>query len=186
MMGTFYQPSRYWGKIVDHQMTKAKTGTPQFVITFLVVGRVNPEDPDGDLLGVEQQYERSVYRSITDKTVSYVLEDLQRLGVEIASWSELDMGDANAVALKGRELAFSCQHEPDQSGKQLREKWSIAGDGFQHVPLERDDVRKLDALFGKALTKAKAGRTAPALEPPVDAPFAPQPAEVARPDDIPF
>lgn len=162
----YYDPGRYWGKITRQALGQSSKGNPQLVITFLVLGRMNPEDPEGELLPCGQNYERSVYRTITDKTIDYVLEDLATLGFNGTSFGQLDPGVANHQSFIGQELALSCNHEPHYETGQPREVWGIARDGSGPVikPLEPQAVRKLDALFGKAL-KAHKPAAKPAVKP---------------------
>ena len=45
--------SSYIGRIVRHSFGESKNGNPQLGITFELLGRVNPMDPDGELLACE-------------------------------------------------------------------------------------------------------------------------------------
>ncbi len=197
MNGPYYEGGRYWGRITEHRLGKAKTGTPQLILRFQIMGMIDPGDPDGNLLAVDQQYERTVYRTLTDKNQThvpeYVLEDLSVLGFAGGSTAVLDQDHPEAMPLRGKEMAFYCEHKEKWGGSpgEMQETWSIGratGGGKAATPLEDKEQRQLDALFGKAIkmnpgavTQAKAAQTeqqavseptiqdvevAPAAEPP--------------------
>lgn len=151
--GPFYQPGRYWGRIVAQAIGMTSKNNPQFVLTFKVIGKVNPEDPDGELLPVSEQYERSIFKVITDKTIDYVMEDLQKLGFDRETFKELDPNTPGFQSFVGNELAFYCDHDTYEGT--VREKWGLArdGSGLQIKPLEPKQMRELDSLFGKHLKK---------------------------------
>ena len=177
----FYTPGRYWGQIVDHGLAKTKTGKPQIVIRFVVMGAVNPLDPLGNILPVAQSYERSVYRVITANTEEWVLQDLEKLGFTGDRMSQLDLTNGDACDLRGKELAFSCKHEADLNNV-LRERWSIANDKvpLSAKPLDPKELRQLDAMFGRSLKSAK--KAAPAT--PTSPPSLPFPTPTAEPDPV--
>lgn len=77
-MAHTFEPGRYLARVTRWGLVKAKTDTPQFALTFLPLGRISPQNPDGDLLpcaGVE----RTIFRSITEKTAQWLLQDLKTL-----------------------------------------------------------------------------------------------------------
>ena len=151
--GPYYAPGRYWGKIVDHSLEKTKTGKPQIIVRFAVIGAVDPANPEGNLISTGNPQERTVYRVITEATKPYVEADLERLGFDGDRLSQLCLTNPDHVDLRGRELAFFCQHEADQNGT-MRERWSLAFDNKREIrPLEAKELRQLDAMFGKALKK---------------------------------
>lgn len=150
MSGPYFEPGRYWGRLKQQALGKTSNGNPQIILTFDIVGKINLSDPDGDLLSCPQ-YERTVFRVITQKTIDWVLQDLEALGFQGTSFGEIDPTQPRFQDLTGKELALYCDHETYE-GK-TREKWGIysEGGGLQVKPLEAQDVRKLDAMFGKAL-----------------------------------
>ncbi len=119
MSGPFYEGGRYWGRITEHKLGKAKTGMPQLILKFQVIGMVDPGNPDGNLLAVEQQYERTLFRTLLDgkrtHVPDYVLENLAALGFAGGTTSVLDQDHPQAMALRGKELAFYCEHEERQT-----------------------------------------------------------------------
>ena len=174
MARPFYEPGRYWGKITRQKLGQASTGTPQLVLSFTVLGKVDPADPDGNLLPVMQQYERTIFRSITEKTIEWVGQDLETLGFTGGSYRQFDEDDPECCDLRGNELAFSCNHEAHYKTGEPCEKWSIASDGsgLEVKPLDDQAIRKLDAMFGKQLKKKPATS---ATIPATVAPVAPKP-----------
>lgn len=180
MSKPFYEIGRYEVEVTSQGFTKTKTEKTQFVLRFLVKGKVNPQDPNS-LLSVPAQYERSYYRVLTDNTMEYFLNDLESLNVNIGSFTELDPENPDHVSLKGKLFDSFCNHETSQDGGQ-QEKWSIAR-MVSSKPVESiasSEVKSLDRLFGKHLKKA-----------PVSAPAqrqALQPAHAAgiTDDDVPF
>src|SRR2546422_872567 len=51
-MVTTFEPGQYVGRVTRWALVKAKNEnkTPQFALTFVPLGRVNLQNPDGDLL----------------------------------------------------------------------------------------------------------------------------------------
>lgn len=143
----FYERGRYLGRVVGQGLSESSKGTPQIVIRFKVL-----EFESGD--PVNQQYERTVYRAITEKTMPYVTADLKVLGYTRDSFKFLDPKVQGFHSFDGQEAIFVCNHEPDLQGD-LREKWGIApaeGAAFEiKKPLEAKKLRDLDSLFGKQL-----------------------------------
>lgn len=150
-----YEIGRYWGRIVNQQLGRTSNNNPQIVITFLIIGRVDAADPDEGLIECPQ-YERSVFRVITEKTIDYVREDLTTLEFD-GEWEELALTHPNCVDLRGKELAFFCQHgsfKLKDGSTITTEQWSIARAGTLAVtPLDEQGCRELNALFGRPLPK---------------------------------
>lgn len=167
--GPYYEPGRYWGKIVNQQLGKSSNDNPQIAITFTVIGKINPADPEGELLPCGQNHDRTLFRSITPKTVEWACQDLKRLGFTGESFADLDLNSSASCDLRGNEAAFSCVHE-EYDGT-LREKWQVASDGMTVKPLESAEVRKLDAMFGKYLKKSNGTPKQPTKAPIVGGPL---------------
>ena len=189
MSGPFYEPGRYWGVVVGQQLGKTSTDKPQFVLTFQVIGKVNPADPDGDLVSVEQ-YERTVFRVITDKTVDWLMQDIEylcekgELSPVLPGFSYLDPTTPDFLNFRGVEAEFYCEHNKYE-GK-LREQWGVSsgGGGLEVAPLDDKGVRELDALFGKQLKQKFGNSSRPTSETKPEVPV----GETVPPeeDDIPF
>ncbi|TXH49473.1 MAG: hypothetical protein E6Q97_22665 [Desulfurellales bacterium] len=160
-MGAYYKNEcAYWGRVTKQAMGKTSNGNPQFVLSFLVMGEINPLDPEGDLIPC-QNHERSVYRVITENTVDYAMNDIAALceakGCDgITSFRSLDPTRSEFTHdFTGTELAFYCKHGEFQ-GK-VSEKWQISRGGGASAGEAMDDkeMRQLDALFGKRLKDTK-------------------------------
>ena len=143
-----------------------------------------------------------------------MLEQLSLLGFVGGSTLLLDQDHPQAMPLRGKELAFWCEHKPKQvqqgdqwvDTSEIREVWSIghaSGGGTAATPLEDKEQRQLDALFGKALNmnpgavaqakqvQAEQAAPEPTMENVDVAPAATQPPVVDMTvpegeDDIPF
>lgn len=147
-MGIYYPEGLFIGKIVNHVLGETKTGKPQLIITFIVIGKRDPANPDGPLITVYEQFDRTIYRVITNKTIDFVLQDLAQLGFQGDSFSELDCNSQVHQDFRGQECNVYCKHD-NYNGRD-NEKWSFAhGDIVK--PLPATSVLKLDALFGKQL-----------------------------------
>ena len=141
-MSVFYDEGNYRGEIIDQAIGAASTGNPQLVLQFRVLSHANG-DP------VMKQYERTLYRIITEKTQSFVQQDLDTLGFTGTSFRQLDPAIEGFQDLTGQQVEFYCTHEENLKGE-MREKWSIAH-GPRPIkcdPLAESDYRRLDAMFG--------------------------------------
>jgi hypothetical protein len=183
-MAIFYQPGRYCGRITRQQLGETKNGNAQLVLSFTVFGKVDPKNPTGDLLEVEAEYEKTIWRVITAKTIDFVKEDLAALGYDRDNFADFDERTPNFFDLREKEIEVRCDHELDQN-KKSRERWSIAraNNGPPVKPLDDKDIRKLDALYGKALKGLGAKPQPPAPDAPEAKPAAPAvpPADQDRP-----
>lgn len=166
MAAPFYEPGRYACKVTAQALGEAKTGNPQFVLQFMVMGKVDPDDPS-KFIPAPAQYERTHYRTITEKTIEYFAEDLKALGFTGASFKDLDPATPNFYDFKGQDVDMFCVHEKNQDGDGLREKWGVArqGGALEVKPLEAKKVRDLDNLYGKHLKGLKAAAPKVAASP---------------------
>lgn len=180
--GPHYAKGRYVCEILNQALGKAGTGTPQLAIQFKVLGTPDPKDSTSYTIDAHQ-YERTMFKSITEKTIQYVIEDLKTLGVSIQSLRQLDPSTPGFVDLRGKVTDFFCNHEAGQDGG-MREKWGVAraASEFKVEALDPAKMRELDNLFGKHLKEAFK---------PVAQARPPQPVAVSAgatitDDDIPF
>lgn len=182
MSAPHYAKGRYVCEILNQGLGKAGTGNPQLVLQFKVLGTPDPKDPGAYIVDAHQ-YERTYYKTITEKTIDYLIEDLKALGVTIQSLRQLDPSTQGFVDLRGKVADFFCNHEPPQDGNGMREKWGVArmASEFKVEPLESTKMRELDALFGKQL-KVAFGASAP----PAQRPQAAVAAMEITDDDVPF
>lgn len=178
----FYESGRYACKITSQAMGEAGTGNPQFVLRFKVMGLVDPGDPSR-YIPAPQQFERTFYRTITEKTIEYFVEDLRTLGFTGKSFKELDPATDDFHDFRGSDVDMWCAHEDDSKGGQ-REKWSIARQvgEFEVKPIDSKKLRELDNLFGKHLKNLK-GEPKPQAAPQPAAAMAS--AEITD-EDVPF
>jgi hypothetical protein len=163
-----FEPGNYVGRVTHWALVKAKNEnkTPQFAITFLPLGRVNPQNPEGDLLPCPE-VERTVFRPITDKTAAWLLRDLkQYFEYSHESFVPLDPDGSEPFDFKDKEFPAVLAYEP-YDGKD-RERWGFASGLNIGEPMSQAEVRKLDALFGAAKPKrnnAKKAKETQAMTP---------------------
>ncbi len=166
-MSQTFEPGRYLGRVTRWGLVKAGTGTPQFALTFTPLGRINPQNPDGDLLPCAD-LERTIFRSITRATAEWLLHDLKTLfEYPHDRFGPLDPEADDAFDFRDREFTAVLTYE-EYDGK-TREKWNFASSGqLSGDPLTVADVRKLDTLFGAGKPKRngrKARATVATTEP---------------------
>lgn len=181
MSGPFYAPGRYIGVVTGQGISMTNTGKHQFVLKVNVTGYQNGEP-------VEQQYERTIYRVLTDKTIEYFMDDLKTLGFTGESFRFLDPGTSGYQDFTGREVPLNCEHDTYQ-GK-TSEKWSLARAGTSKPiePADSASLRQLDNLFGKQLKTLKQTSAASRPAPRAQATSAPPPQDFGGIDDndVPF
>ncbi len=194
-MTIYYQPGEYWGDVVDHGLTEAGTGTPQLYVRFLVLGKVSVANP-GEYEESGEQKERTVYRAITDKTIEFVTEDMERLGFHGTMFDEFKADGPGDFDIRGTQFKFFCKHEAHYKTGSPTEKWGLARERAT-TPVADDAMKRLQATFGKYL-KPLAKTTSPStpatgsLAPPKESPSVSKPAEAdaaldgAADQDIPF
>ncbi|MEN6533818.1 MAG: hypothetical protein ABFD89_09165 [Bryobacteraceae bacterium] len=179
-MSTFYQPGRYRCEVTQQAMTKnSNSGNPQFVLKVLVLEQYTGPDQSEPC---NQQYERTIYRSITDKSMEFFQKELDALGFTGGSLRQLDPNYDGFTDFKGAQVDCLCKHEADYKDASVqREKWSIAWATGASSAIEGDelapsDYRALDALFGKAAKAAPKAATKPVAAA----------SSAVNDDDVPF
>lgn len=191
MSVTYKHETPYWGKVTKQQLGKSKGGHAQIVITFQVLGEINPMDPEGELIR-SPSFERTMYRVITEKTADFAWEDIEALcdAAKLTPYPEqfrqLDPDNqAFSYDLTGAELAFYCKHDTYE-GK-TNEKWSISRGGPKVEAMDEKELRQLDTLFGRkrAAGPAKAAAKAPPRRTKTEAGMAAQAPLTAPGDDGP-
>lgn len=174
-MVTTFEPGEYVGKVTRWALVKAKNDnkTPQFALTFLPLGRVDPQNPEGDLLPCPE-VERTVFRPITGNTASWLLRDLKQFfEYPHESFVPLDPDGPDPFDFRDKEFPTVLAYE-EYEGK-TREKWNFAGGLNLGEPMSQTEVRKLDALFGAAKPKRN-GKKDKETPPKAAVPPSPQPA----------
>lgn len=178
---------RYLCRTNRVELGEAKTGTAQIVIKFTPLGMIDPQDPEGELLKCPD-WERAIFRAVTEKTMPWVTKDLAVLHYTHDSFRYLSPEDPQYDPLGGIDFEAVCEHEVYE-GKQ-RERWQMAhGGSVQVKPLDTKSVRKLDALFGKQLKEAKVAKSN-GKDTPYSEAVKPEPQHTntgpGGQDDIPF
>lgn len=164
-----FEPGRYRARVTRWGLTKAKTGTPQFALTFLPIGKINPHNPDSELLPCAE-VERTIFRSITDKSAQWLLQDLeQHFGYTDKRFSPLDPEHAEAFDLSQKEFTAVLVHEDYRNadtGEVIKpnvERWNFPlGAGLNSDPMNPTEIRQLDTLFGSAKPKKNGRKRQPA------------------------
>ena len=173
---TFYKEGTYLGEVTDQAISKSSTGTFQFVLRFKVLAQ---KSEDGQFYDLDKQYERTMYRAITDKTVEYVVKEVQAMGYEGNGWAGLDPSTPGYHSFAGKEIEVVCKH--DEYDNNISEKWEFprgaTSKALEVKHLDSSEKRQLDAMFGKAL-KGSAK--------PTPRPAPAQAAAVITDDDVPF
>jgi len=206
-MSTFYEPGRYACVVTQQALGKTSKDNPQLVLRVRVMGVYTAPN---EVEPFDRQWERTIYRVITEKTMEYVRRDLEALNAPVRRLSELDPSNPHGVSLVGNEVDCQCRHE-DYNGDTV-ERWSIAWKPGEHDldagALSAQEMRSLDAMFA-AGAKAAGGAAPPYAPPaarqaapagpppPVSMPRQNRPAPAAAPpptdwgntitdDDLPF
>jgi hypothetical protein len=159
-MPEYADKTRYLGRIVNQGLSQSREKkTPCAIIRFEVLGRVTGP---GTEEAVEHNYERDCTIWLTEKTLEFAERDLNNLGFgDFYTLEQINLTHPDCINLTGKEVEFYCQHEAakDGSGK-VYERWSVALQGGKSTPLEfspveRPEVRRLDALFAKGKKTTK-------------------------------
>lgn len=194
-MSTFYEEGRYRCEVTQQAMSKASTGTPQFVLKVrLLEMYVSPSETES----LRQQYERSIYRAITENTVKYLKKDLEVLKFTGGSLKLIDPTTPGYQSFTGTVVDCLCKHEVDKQSDNVRERWSLAWPAAESSeigarPLAPQEYRALDALFGAAV-RANGGAKPQAQAAKREQAHPPaEPAKTTEPaggwpddDDVPF
>jgi len=173
----YYDVGLHVGLIVSQQLTEAKTGTAQFVMRVKIMGAPTG---DGGYDPYTNQYERTIYMALTEKTIDFVAPQLQKLGFTGTSLGQLDPNSPNHQSFVNNYADLWCSHKDDQQGNP-RESWGISQDQPEREPLDPKKLRQLDSLFGKALRAT--GKPAPVT---VQRPSRVDDINEITDDDIPF
>ena len=181
MSTPLYDRGLYRVRIDNQQLGESQNGNPQIVLTFTPLGQYDMKD---NSLFTCPSEARSAFMTITDNTIDFILETLRHLGFQGNSFAQLDPDTTGFHDFRGVECDAYCKHD-EYEGK-TKEKWNISrGKVTLNVkPLEKKDLRALDAKFGKKLKATPAATNGPTKAPPARG-QAPAPAAPV-PEDIPF
>jgi len=168
----FYEAGNYMGTIIGQGLSKAKTGTAQFVLEVRILGFQS----SSGVVELEKQYSRTIYMALTERTVEFVGHTLRALGFRGQSFGPLDPAHPEHQSFFGKNVELSCEHE-SYNGGAPREKWRINDRKSLNItPLRAEEISSLDRQFASKLSH---DNTAPA-----SSGFAAQ-TEISD-DDIPF
>jgi hypothetical protein len=99
--GPYYGEGPYKCRVLDQGFNEAKTGTAQFWLKFLVLERIEPFND-----GIEQ-FSRTAYFPITEKTADRLMHDLHTLGYTGHTFDGLDPQLPNHHSfVSGRNRAY--------------------------------------------------------------------------------
>lgn len=188
-MAAIFEKGLYLGKCISQFMGQSENDnkTPYFALRFQIMARITRENE----LANTHEGERTVYLYLSDKAMDMAVEVLTFLGYQKESLRFLDPTVENHHSFVGREVDLWCKVETYQGD--TKEKWSISTPREQHqaVPIEQSELRRLDAMFGKALkskppTKPAVQQEQTRAEP--EKKQRPDPSATAPPpdQDIPF
>lgn len=161
-MSAFYDQGLHAAEITGQALGESSKGTPQFILKVKIMGNGTPSQYTAHA----QQYERTVYMTLTEKTMKFVAEKLASIGFTGKGLSYLDPNKQGYHNFVGQEVALWCKHEPAfDNPSEMREKWDIARqDGASRPidakPADSKKMRDLDNLFAAA-TKGTVKPAAP-------------------------
>lgn len=187
-MGPVFEKGLYEGECIDQFMGQSQNEkkTPYVALKFRIKARITEDNtlancPEG---------ERCIYLYLSDGAMPIAVEVLRHLGYEKDSLRFLDPNNDGHHSFVGRTCDLWCGHEEYKGN--MKEKWSVSTprEKKEVVPIEQSEMRRLDALFGKAIKEHVP--TTPKAQTKAESPKAdkhkPNPAATAPPpgDDIPF
>src|SRR5258708_17571397 len=121
MAKCFYEEGLHIGDLVQQAIGESGTGRPQIVLRVKILGTAID---DQSFTPHRQQFERTIYMTVTDKTIPFIIENLRVAGFDGDKISTLEPGVKNHVSLIGNRINLWCKHEEDKQGD-LRERWQI-------------------------------------------------------------
>lgn len=154
MSNLAYDSGTYVGRVTKSGLGKSKDkGTPYFFVSFIPIGKIDPATP-GELAAC-LDFERTVFRYLTEGTIDYVAKDLAALEYPYDTFDQLAAEHPKHHSFIDREIRVMCKHEPYQN--EMKEKWEFAfsGSGLAHEKLDPTGTKHLNAMFGKQLKSAR-------------------------------
>lgn len=174
-MSVHYDQGNYAVLLKAQVLSETKTGKPQIITTFQPTHIEDPSVPvDTDERWKKlscETYQRSAYWVITEKTMKFLPDKLAKVEVKIESFKEI----GKDPDLLDRQVVMVCSHEEYKG--EPKERWDVPRDSSgidAPPPLNAAATARLDALFGKHLTK------------PVAEPVAVAEGADGSADDMPF
>lgn len=176
-MATKYLAGEYVVVITDWGLSESRVKkTPQFVLKFRPLGKVNPNDPTGDLMQCPGD-ERSLYLYITQNTKDMFRKAMDYLGYNKESFKYLNRDVEGAHDFLNKEINVRCEHEEYEGS--VNERWNLCTSA-DIKPLDEMRIMELDSMFGKSGGSVK---------PKTNGSKKPAPARATAPKDdseIPF
>ena len=151
-----YAPGIYSCRVISQNFGTSKNGNDQFIL------QVEPQHrADGDQWGAVEPTTRTIWMTITDKTIEFVAEKLKAIGWSGERMADLDP-DGGTCTFVGQDITCICKHEPHYKNQgELTERWDLPGKSMEVVN-NPAVAKKLDAMFGKILkSQAKPKPTTP-------------------------
>lgn len=177
-----FSEGRYVATIENHSIGQAKTGNYQLIINIKIEGKIDPNNPEGDLLAVTQK-QRTMYLTITDNTKERRMQELLSIGYTGTSWAQFDKnasGDQFA-SLIGKSIEVVCSANV-HNGKES-ERWEFPSTGGgTNEGINTTEARKLDTLLGDVWKSKKPGGVLPAAKSQQQ----PKVQVASKDDEIPF
>lgn len=144
-MSTNLTPAgRYRGRLTGTMLTEAKTGTPQVCFIIELEERIDGRDP------AAASGTKHIHRAITDNSIEYTVQDLERVGYPFQSFDQLNPEHPRYWS-PNVDVEVKCEHETYE-GK-TRERWKFSGGSGTGKPMEKSSISSLNAKFGAFLRK---------------------------------
>jgi hypothetical protein len=152
-MNKVFLPGTYRCRVTCQAFTKAKTGTDQFELQFEPLGQYDPQT--GELVACADDM-RTIYKSISEKTVAGFFEDLRQLfGYEHGTFTRLMSEVEGHYNLIGMEFDAKLSYEVWQGKERERWNWDARRSGTPNQRITQEDAKRLDMLFGVARPAVK-------------------------------
>jgi hypothetical protein len=146
-MAVRFLAGEYVANITDWGLGESRNKkTPQFIVRFRILGKINPNEPLGQLMQCPTD-ERTLYLYITPKTKDMFERALGYLGYDRDSFRFLNRNIDGAHDFLGKEINVRCEHE-DYEGS-INERWSLSIPS-EIKPLDDMRIMELDSMFGKS------------------------------------
>ena len=179
-----FRAGRYTAQVKSQAFGKSSAGNHQFILQVEPLYILDGEQ----WRAVAVQGVRTIWLTITDKTVERIVGQLKAIGWNGERWADLDP-DSGTVSFVDSEIELICRHEPDHKNpSELRERWELAGGGQSELENDPSAAKTLDVMFKRQSKPA----AKPAAKLPPKPAAKPQPAAAVVEDsaedstDIPF
>src|SRR4051812_49380472 len=119
---TVMPEGKYRARVEDYGVFQSSAGNqhPTAFVRFRLTGRYGGP---GDRLEECPKESREYFKAITEKTIVWLLSDLQAIGFDKDGLKFFDPETPGAADLFGREIDVACEHGEYEGT--TRERWSI-------------------------------------------------------------